>query len=363
VGLWINDLLKKQYFRFWSYLIGLSFLIGSIYFIWQFLAFGDALFRFKTIVEEGHYISGDSYFDKNWQALLKRITYQPVIMLLHSSMIIPFGLAFPALMGYRARKFWQHTAFEKFWSYAALSILLYFWWGSTSWQYYNPIALFQRHLLLIVPPLAILSGISLIKVREHPGLYAIVFGLIALAGIWVNAGPVLLIYVLIFGVFILCSILQNVGNGGEGRYGWIRVTIILSLVFILIIHPIYSMLKPSESGYSNLSEMVEMMKSEGKDILIVTDRQVADNCEYVFRFWKQKPVCMPFSEFHTPAYLLEYDKVYMLKYDFHLPSYRKQYQTLMKLLEDNTVYIKPVHSLGNVHLFKVFSSTDQITED
>lgn len=359
LALSINDLLKKQNVRLWSYVVGMSVVIGGGYLYWQFWTFGDFLFRFKSIIHEGHYVSNDSYFDKNGQALLKRMTYQPIGMLLHSSMIIPVGLAFPSLVGFRAGKFWQHTPFEKYWAYAALSILLYFWWGSTSWQYYNPIALFQRHLLVLVPPLAILSGISLMRMNEHAGLYAIVFCGITLSGLWVKAGPVTGIYGLLFGVFIIYRILQYVNQIGQ-RWQYMFFS---SLLFILIIHPVYSMIKPSVSGYSHLAAMVEKLAEKGENVLFIADRQIAANCAYVFRRWNQQPVCMSFSQLHSPAVLSDFEEVYVLKYDFHLPFYGEDYDNLLQMLEGNAIQIQAIDSIGNVHLLKVNSSMRQTTED
>jgi len=337
--------------------------VGGIYLWWQYQAFGNVFYRFNTIVGEGHYVSNGSYFDKNWTVLLKRITYQPLIMFLNSSMINPLGLAFPVLIGYRAGKLWNHKSFEKFWAYVALSMLMYFWWGSTSWQYYNHIALFQRHLLLLVPPLAILSGLGLQRINEFSGVYTLIFAVITLLGIWEGMEPVLIVYSTLFGVFAVYRGLQFMDQASINKIPIKKNMFAALLILILAVHPVYSMLKPSESGYSNLVEIVKMLNKEEGHLLIITDGQIASNCEYVFRSWKEQPECMTYASIQNTGYLAEFDKVYIFKYDFHLPLYRKSYLNLIQKLEDNGLKMQPLHEKGNTHLFEICPDAKQMIED
>ncbi len=363
LGLFINDLIKRQNVGFWYRVIILSMGVGSIYLWWEYQTFGNCFYRFNAIVSEGHYVSNGSYFDKNWFVLIKRITFQPVIMLLNSSMIIPLGLAFPVLIGYRAGKLWNHNSFEKFWAYAALSMLIYFWWGSTSWQYYNPIALFQRHLLLAVPPLAILSGLSLQRINEFSWVYTLIFAVITLLGIWQGVGPVLIVYSSLFGGFAVYRGLQFMDQAAINKIPTKKNMLAALLILILAVHPVYSMLKPSESGYANLTEMVNAIEKEENNILLITDRQIASNCEYVFRDWKEQPDCMTYASIQNIDSLAEFEKAYILKYDFHLPLYRKSYLNLIQKLEENGLKMQSLHEKGNTHLFEICPDAKQMAED
>jgi len=359
------DLTKQKNIKFWCYTIILSICAGGIYLWWQHQAFGNYFYRFNTIVGEGHYVSNGSYFDKNWYILLKRMTYQPLIMFLNSSMIIPLGLSFPVLIGYRDGKLWNHDAFEKFWAYAGLSILLYFWWGSTSWQYYNPIALFPRHILLLIPPLAILSGCGLSRMRELSGFYLLIFAIISMLGLLLMTGKILIIYVLLLCVFVLFWKFRNKEKAGIGETVLNKTLLFLALVVILSVHPVYSMFKPSVSGYFNLNDVVTELhheKEEG-EILIITDEQIADKCEYVFRYWECLPSCFSYSNVANVASLSEFDQVFILKYDFHRPIYKKTYLVFKQRIERWGMQLNSFLSTGNAHVLEIGPVTNATSED
>ncbi|MCH7396497.1 hypothetical protein MM236_00795 [Belliella sp. DSM 107340] len=142
---------KPVKFHLW---VGLfSVILGSLYLGYYWYVFGDAFYRINT-VNAGHYISEFTYNDKGWQSVLKRLTIIPMVTFVERSYWIWLILAIPGMYLGLVKK--QKVAFE--YSLALICLLLGFWFMTTNLGFYNPIYLNPRHLIILIPILAVLIG-------------------------------------------------------------------------------------------------------------------------------------------------------------------------------------------------------------
>jgi len=177
--LFLIDFFRNRNKTFWicSTGLGFVFLLGYLFAYYQYT--GDAFFRFAGI--EGEYnIDKYGYFNKSWKEVLGRITALPVAFILNTSGLGPIGLI--ALLGLFSKNQFNHqnqsSLFSRFKSIDlakpfnffgiyAISLLLLFWFGSTSLAFYNPIILADRMWMPLIPPISILAALVLSKDDFH----------------------------------------------------------------------------------------------------------------------------------------------------------------------------------------------------
>ncbi|MCH7412405.1 hypothetical protein MM213_02835 [Belliella sp. R4-6] len=153
VILFLMDWKDRKPFKFHLWVGLFSVMLGSLYLGYFWYEFGDAFYRINS-VNAGHYISEYSYNDKGGFAILKRLTITPFITFVQRSYWIWLVLAAPGVYLGLVKK--QKVAFE--FSLALICLLLGFWFMTTNLGFYNPIYLNPRHLIILIPVLAVLIG-------------------------------------------------------------------------------------------------------------------------------------------------------------------------------------------------------------
>lgn len=148
--LFLLDFRNKKSLEFYYYFIGLAALTIVLYLGYYQWRFGDWLYRFKNI-HDGHYISDYSYHDKGWLSIIKRISYAPVIDLADRTYWLWLVMAIPGI--YYGIKNNKKIKLE--FALCCLCLLVGFWFMTTSFQFYNPLPLNPRHLIIVVAPLAV----------------------------------------------------------------------------------------------------------------------------------------------------------------------------------------------------------------
>ena len=146
----LADLRTSNRFSFYYYFIGATLLIAIAYLSYYHWQFGDWLYRFKS-VNQGHYISEYTYHDKGVGSILKRITYLPVLAFIDRTYWLWWIMALPGIY-YGLRKK-EPIAFE--FGASALCLLVGFWFMTSTLDFYNPIYLNPRHLIILIAPLSI----------------------------------------------------------------------------------------------------------------------------------------------------------------------------------------------------------------
>ena len=145
-----SDLKRKHRLNFYYYFAGISLLLTILYLGYYHWQFGDWLYRFKSI-ENGHYVSDYSYYDKGLYTISKRITYEPILDLINRTYWLWLILAVPSI--YYGVKKNQIIGLE--FAFCSLCLVIGFWWMSSSFQFYSPLPFNPRHLIILVAPLSV----------------------------------------------------------------------------------------------------------------------------------------------------------------------------------------------------------------
>jgi hypothetical protein len=181
--LFLADLRGRHSLNFYYYSGGIAVILAILYFGYYQWQFGDWLYRFKS-VNEGHYISEYTYHDKGLANILKRITYLPILTFIERTYWLWWIMALPGI--YYGIKKKDSMAFE--FGASALCLLIGFWFMTSTLEFYNPIYLNPRHLIILVAPLSICIALgakywlhslqwkrALALLLSSAGMYSIIF--------------------------------------------------------------------------------------------------------------------------------------------------------------------------------------------
>lgn len=142
-----NQLKNSFYITFFSF----SILAAILYLGFFWAKFGDPLYRIHSI-NAGHYVSEFTYADKGWTSILKRLTVTPIFTLVERAYWPWLVFALPGIyVGFKKK---ESGTFE--FSLIFMLLLLGFWFMTSTLEFYNPIYLNPRHLIILVPIMAFL---------------------------------------------------------------------------------------------------------------------------------------------------------------------------------------------------------------
>lgn len=276
--IFIQDFQKKRYREFWKQSIVLGGFLLLLYFGFYYWQIGNPWYRWQTI-QEGHYESALSYYDKSLYQILARLTYQPILMLVESSMAISFIFALPIFFKIK----WQDLRSSpiSFFGGVAIGILLMFWFFSTSFRYYSPIGLQARHLLIAMPLVGILASFSLQNISKKSSSFIIIGFIFCAVYTFQIQNKIAWIYLLL--VFLIMTYyffqtqLARIGFG---------ILIFLSL----LIHPAYSFWKSNTQNYQAEKAAFEYLKKQNSDYTLFVDDRMLHGGDYFFAFKKPKTV-------------------------------------------------------------------------
>ncbi|PZX54853.1 hypothetical protein [Algoriphagus chordae] len=140
---------------FYFAVLACGILLSSAYLSYFWIKFGDPLHR-VTSINAGHYISEFTYADKGLWSMVRRLSILPIITFVERSYWAWIVFALPGIaLGLKSRK----TPAIEF-TLAALCLLIGFWFMTSTLDFYNPIYLNPRHLIIIVPLLCMLIVIG-----------------------------------------------------------------------------------------------------------------------------------------------------------------------------------------------------------
>ena len=130
--------------------------LGVLYLLYNAWAWGDPLIRFSNVsdvVEAGLWaINGPDA----GQVMLKRLTIEPVGFLLRTLGIVLVPALFA--ISFIPRHLW-------IWAGDTFSCLFFFWFGTRSFSSYQPLPMYDRYILPVLPGLCILAGHFLANLR------------------------------------------------------------------------------------------------------------------------------------------------------------------------------------------------------
>jgi 4-amino-4-deoxy-L-arabinose transferase-like glycosyltransferase len=344
-----RDIKDKVFLKFWKPVLIISLVLLTAYLAYYQFAYGNFFYRFQIIVEEAHYVAADSYFDKDMSVLWPRITYLPMLMLINSGLAIPILFS---LTGYlHTRKQTNFDYPEVFWFWSGVFVLVAFWGISTSWKYYNPLALYPRHLLMIVPLFAVSAAFYLSKATKA---YYLKLGILLLFSTilcyFSNGGKIVAIYALLSVWSLLMAFFPVLKIKKLLRGS-------LLLILILMIHPLYHMWKGEEKGFSDTQFIIEKYFPKGNQkAVIYTDEMQAYGGDIFFRF---EDVNVRFEKFDAlkNSYLNEKVSPYLLWNDYHFNYLRIDHKELVKSVSQKGLQIELLEEKGMVKLYKLKPST------
>ncbi|MBN7816659.1 ArnT family glycosyltransferase [Algoriphagus pacificus] len=140
---------------FYYSILATGLIFSLLYLGYFWIQFGDPLYR-VTSINAGHYISEFTYADKGIWSILKRLTITPLITFVERVYWPWMVFAIPGI--YEGFKSKEAPVFE--FSLAFLLLLLGFWFMSSTLEFYNPIYLNPRHLIILIPILSFLISIG-----------------------------------------------------------------------------------------------------------------------------------------------------------------------------------------------------------
>lgn len=166
---------KAVKIKFYASVLVIGLVYGLSYFGYFWWEFGDPFYRFASI-NAGHYISEFTYADKGIGAILRRISYLPILTFVERGYWVWIVLAIPGIWVTWQEKVKSGLEF----SLAAACLLLGFWFMTSTLDFYNPIYLNPRHLIIFVPILAYLITLGWKKWEIDSKLFRAVLGLVFL---------------------------------------------------------------------------------------------------------------------------------------------------------------------------------------
>ena len=175
------DTISRKNTRFWCSFIIAGTVASGIYLLVYNLITGDPLYTLSGI-EAGHNKSIWSYAESKsevdafhakelgviWSAapLVQRLTVSPIFLLVGTpGIFILLALTVASLGPLRNIYDEENRPTTVYFAAYGLTILVSFWFGSTSFHRYNPLPLFSRMLVAILPPLALCGGRYLYCIR------------------------------------------------------------------------------------------------------------------------------------------------------------------------------------------------------
>lgn len=174
--LFIWDIRKGELNKsfYWA-VLGIGILFGSGYLGYFWINFGDPFYRVSSI-NAGHYISEYTYADKGLWAILRRITYLPVVTFIERAYWVWVVMAIPGI--YSVWKNKNSQGLEM--AIAAICLIGGFWFMTSTLEFYNPIYLNPRHLILLIPILSYLIALGWGSWNQNPRIKHILLSLLFL---------------------------------------------------------------------------------------------------------------------------------------------------------------------------------------
>ncbi|WP_296704880.1 hypothetical protein [Algoriphagus sp.] len=136
---------------FYISIVASGLLLGILYLTYFWIQFGDPLYRI-TSINAGHYISEFTYADKGIWAIIERLSITPITTFVERAYWPWLVFAIPGI--YQGLKYKKSLEFE--FALAFLCLFLGFWFMTSTLEFYNPIYLNPRHLIILVPIMAFL---------------------------------------------------------------------------------------------------------------------------------------------------------------------------------------------------------------
>jgi hypothetical protein len=256
VILFLFDLRNKSINNvFYLSFLASALLLSILYLAYFWIQFGDPLYRI-TSINSGHYISEFTYADKGIWSIVERLTITPIITFVERAYWPWLVFAIPGI--YQGLKQNKSPAFE--FTVSFLCLFVGFWFMSSTLEFYNPIYLNPRHLIILVPILAFLIAIGWNTWQNSKKWKQLLYGMIVIGAIVATVNSDVK-QALFLTLFILMIWIKN------------RKYQLLFLGFVLIIPALYSIYyQKNLKRYSDLTDkLIQITYSADKQTPILVN--------------------------------------------------------------------------------------------
>lgn len=169
--LMVSDVVQRRHLRLWGWICLAGVLFGVFYLALYQLLREDPLYRLHVMEAVANNPGSPWVFSEgSGKSLLHRLTYQPLLLVFATSGYVTLFLVGLPMAGPALRASYPRGEGLVLWVSLVLFGLLSFWFATSSFKFYNPIALYDRHILFLLPPLAVLGGgvlALLMQPRRH----------------------------------------------------------------------------------------------------------------------------------------------------------------------------------------------------
>lgn len=277
-----RDLWQRRHVRFWcvALLTGAALLTAYLWFYHVYT--DDALYRLHLIEHTNEFMKENNYLLGNRDALMARITWQPLTFFVGIGlglMLLLAGTALPLLR--------RPDSDARFWLVLAGSTLVLYWVGSTSLSEYNPITLLPRMTTPILPPLALAAGFGVERLWQTGRGYWVAGGLLLALAAWLHNSQAVL-YALP-GLYFVGVGLWRHWTGRSvlllpGRPA-VAALSLLVLAVALSIRPLYFMRKPSVSAHFAQDRLVQQqLAAPVSGGVVFVDDYLIGNYDFYYRY-------------------------------------------------------------------------------
>jgi hypothetical protein len=251
----IRGLWKKQPFWYYASLGTGIWAVGYGLYFWKY--FDNPFYLFQQL-SANQYVNHCSYHLQPAWAMARRLTYDFWAMLLSTGLAFTFA---PALAGVC---FWKIlTTQGKYWMGAFICTLLSYQFLSTSWEYYLPMCLEGRHFIPLVPLSGMAMGTCWETLRkQRTYTFGLGFLYLAFAALAYTAGVGKLTWVYA-GAGCVGLIWADWGQAEK----WCG----LAAFMLLLLHPAYTMLKPTQTGFHAQHYMMQKYFSAPQKAVVFAD--------------------------------------------------------------------------------------------
>ncbi|AII54131.1 hypothetical protein [Hymenobacter sp. APR13] len=290
LGLLALDTWRKQHGRLWRTALLTSAGLLAAYLLYYQLLTGDVLYRYHIIEQTNAYMRDGNYVQGHAEALLGRVTWQPLDFFVALGMGVMLVLAVAAGFGRRRPGGPADAATSDdeagFWVALAASTLAFYWWGSTSLHEYNPISLQARMVTPLLPPLALAAGFGLRNLwQTGRGSWLIGLVLLGFAG-WLHNGVSVLyggLGLLLLAVAGLRYVRRLPGWLTPGTSGF-GALLLGTLALLLLVRPVYYMRKPSVSAHFAQARLLKTHLPASRRGVVFTDDMLLRHADFYYGF-------------------------------------------------------------------------------
>ncbi|KAA9340751.1 ArnT family glycosyltransferase [Adhaeribacter soli] len=306
--LFLQDLFQKKRLAFWLWSAGLGILVLAFYFGYYHFRTGDFLYRFHVIEQTNTAYHGDAPAPTDAAKLFSRLTSAPLFFFIGSGIMLPLIFALGLLPGLKFRKFSPILEPAYFWFLLTFLVLIQFWFGSTSLQFYNPISLLPRMITHLLPPLCLAGAFGLQQFLTGNRSVCALFAFLFLVSTFLDRSNTVLMYapLAVFFTFLWWKMRK------PGKQQNAYLFTVLMLAAVLGLRPLYFMYKPSLMSFQEENKIVkEYLNQESGRNLVIGDRW--QNFMYDFHYGFERNPHYEYRQYKEAGTdFSQYDKVYLL---------------------------------------------------